>query len=205
MTVTFYFSLLSPWVYFAGPRLHAIAQRHGASIDYRPIDLLRVFRETGGTPLAQLHPARRDYRRLERERWSERLGMPLSAQPRHHPVPERGAACCVMAARDSGSAPWPLANAFLEAVWRHDRDISDAETAADIAAAQGFDRDAMRAAFDDPALGARFDAGTLAAMEAGVFGVPSFVVDGALFFGQDRLDFVGAALDAVARKEQGRG
>lgn len=196
MTITFYFSLLSPWVYFAGPRLHAIAARHGAAIDYRPVDLLRIFRETGGTPLAALPAARRAYRRLERDRWSALLGMPLSAQPRHHPVPERGAACCVMAAASLGHEPWPLANAFLEAVWRQDRDISDPDTAVAIAAAQGLDAAAMRAAFHDPALAAGFDAATTAAMADGIFGVPSFVLRGEIFFGQDRLDFVERALRA---------
>jgi 2-hydroxychromene-2-carboxylate isomerase len=201
VTITFWFSLLSPWVYFAGPRLHAIAARHGARIDYRPIDLLRVFRETGGTPLAQLSPARREHRRLERARWSAFLGMPISAQPRHHPVPERGAACCVMAAADAGHAPWPLAQALLEAVWRRDLDISDRDTVATIAAESGLDAVAMRTAFDDPALGARFDAQTEAAMAAGIFGVPSFVVNGEMFFGQDRLDFVDRALAAAPRDE----
>jgi len=196
VTITFYFSLLSPWVYFAGPRLHALAARHEASLDYRPVDLLRIFRETGGTPLAQLSSARRAHRRAERDRWSKLLGMPVTEQPRHHPVSERGAACCVMAAEAMGHAPWPLAHSLLEAVWRHDQDISDAETVVAIAAAQGIDPAAMREAFGDPTLGARFDDTTAQAMADGIFGVPSFVLGGEMFFGQDRLDFVERALAA---------
>ncbi len=192
--VTFYFSLLSPWVYMAGPRLHQIVAQSQASIVYRPVDLLRMFKDTGGAPLAKLHPSRRAYRSVERQRWAAFLGMTIKDQPRHHPVDERSAACLVLAAEQSGQEVWPLAQAILEGVWVHDLDISDVATLAGIADRAGYDGKALCAKAGEPRYSALFDANTQEALQAGVFGVPSFVVDGELFFGQDRLDFVQRSL-----------
>ncbi|MGE0349501.1 2-hydroxychromene-2-carboxylate isomerase [Hydrogenophaga sp.] len=197
-TVTFFFSVLSPWVYFGGPRFHAIARATGATVAYRPIDLLRVFRETGGTPLAAMSPARQAFRARERERWSAWLAMPVNARPAHHPVDESLAAQLLMAAEDARGSEvvWPLAQRMLAGVWVHDLDISREATLAQIAREQGLDADRLLADAATLSMRARFDANTTEAMAAGVFGVPSFVVDGDLHFGQDRLDFVERALRA---------
>jgi carboxymethylenebutenolidase len=196
--VVFYFSVLSPWVYFAGPRFHDIARAAGARIAYRPIDLMRVFRETGGTPLAGLHPTRQAHRARERERWSQHLGMPIRAKPAHHPVDESLAAQMLLVAQDRHGAGtvWPFAQALLEAVWRHDQDISARATLLAIADGLGLGGQQLMRAADTPQMRARFEDGTTEAMAAGVFGVPTFAVDGDLFFGQDRLDFVERALRA---------
>lgn len=193
-TVTFYFSLLSPWVYFAGPRFHEIAREAGARVSYRPVDLLRVFRETGGTPLAQLHPSRRIYRQLERQRWSRLLGMPVNDSPKHHPVDESLAACLVIAAERRGAEVWPLAHEILAGVWVRDEDISDPATLVRLADGLNLDGESLLAAARAPETRAAFEASTKEALERGVFGVPSFVIDGEMFFGQDRLDFVARAL-----------
>jgi len=197
-TVTFYFSLLSPWVYFAGPRVQALLRRTGAVAEYRPIDLFRVFRETGGTPLKDLHPARKAYRAAERARWSALLDMPISAAPRFHPADESLAARLLLAwqDRDPRAAIWPLAQDILAAVWVDDQNIADPATARALAARHRLDGAALLARAESPEIQARYAAHTEAALAAGVFGVPSFVVAGDVYFGQDRLDFVERALDA---------
>jgi carboxymethylenebutenolidase len=196
-TVTFYFSLLSPWVYFGGPRFQRVVAATGATAIYKPIDVLRVFRETAGAPLGQLHPSRQAYRARERERWSALLEMPVSAKPRFHPADESLAARMVIAlqAQDPAAA-WPLAHAILGAVWVRDLDIADPATLVRLAGEQGLDGEALLAQAQAPGTQENFEANTAEALAAGVFGVPSFVVDGDLFFGQDRLDFVQRALSA---------
>jgi 2-hydroxychromene-2-carboxylate isomerase len=197
-SITFFFSVLSPWVYFSGPRFHAIAERAKARIEYRPIDLLRVLRDTGGQPLAQMHPSRREYRRIERERWSRSLGMPVSEKPKHHPVDESTAACMLLAAEATGRPLWPLAQAFLESVWVRDLDISDPATLERVAEERGYAGSALLAAAGTAEIHERFEACTAEALARGVFGVPTFIVDGERFFGQDRLDFVARALGLPA-------
>lgn len=195
--VTFYFSLLSPWVYFSGPRCQELVQRTGATVAYRPIDLFHIFRETGGTPLKDLHPSRKAYRALERRRWATLLGMPVSEQPRHHPVDESPAARLLIAwqATDARASVWPLAQSILAGVWVEDLNIADPATLVALAARHGLDGKALMQRADQPDIRQTYETHTREAMAAGVFGVPSFVVDGELFFGQDRLDFVERALN----------
>lgn len=195
-TVTFYFSVLSPWVYLGGPRFHAIVRATGAKVVYRPIDLKRVFRETGGTLLAGLHPSRQALRARERERWAAWLGMPISAKPAHHPVDESLAAQLLLTVQRAHGdvAMWSLAEALLAGVWVHDRDISDRETLAAMLRQRGFDDAQLLETAETPQARLEFEQSTDEALAAGVFGVPSFVIDGDLHFGQDRLDFVERAL-----------
>lgn len=94
------------------------------------------------------------------------------------------------------AAYWPLAQAMLAAVWVRDLDIADPATLVRLAQEQGLDGDALLERARAPATLAAFEANTAAAMAAGVFGVPSFIVGSELFFGQDRLDFVERALRA---------
>ncbi|WP_382323444.1 2-hydroxychromene-2-carboxylate isomerase [Hydrogenophaga sp. UC242_50] len=197
-TVTFYFSVLSPWVYLGGPRFHAIVRDTGATVVYRPIDLLHVFRATGGTPLAALSPARQAFRARERERWSAWLNMPISARPAHHPVDESLAAQLLIVAQEAhgNAVVWPLAQRMLAGVWVHDLDIADPATLARMARDEGLDAQALLARAAAPEARSCFEAHTAQALAAGVFGVPSFVIDGDLHFGQDRLDFVERALRA---------
>ena len=69
--ITYYFSLLSPWAYLGHAEFGRIAQRHDLTIDYRPVNLMTLFPETGGLPLPKRHPSRQRYRLLELQRWRE--------------------------------------------------------------------------------------------------------------------------------------
>lgn len=84
-SITYYFSLHSPWTYLGNAVFHDIARRHGCTIDYRPMPLRSVFDETGGLPLPKRHPVRQRYRLLDLQRWRERRGVRLVLQPRHFP------------------------------------------------------------------------------------------------------------------------
>ena len=80
--IDYYFVTLSPWTYLAGSRLEEIAEKHGASVTYKPCDLGRVFKATGGLPLGERAQARRDYRMQELRHWRAALGMDLTLEPR---------------------------------------------------------------------------------------------------------------------------
>jgi 2-hydroxychromene-2-carboxylate isomerase len=87
-----------------------------------------------------------------------------------------------------------LSGACLQAVWAEERNIADPATLAAIAEEQGLDGQALLSAAQEPAASAGYAANTEAAIAAGVFGAPTFVIGDALFWGQDRLDFVARAL-----------
>ncbi len=195
--IDYYLFMISPWAYLGGPRLAEIARRHGATINVKPIDAAVVFPETGGLPLAKRAPARQEYRLVELRRWRDHLGLPLTIRPAHFPVAHETAARLVIAAGDAAEGdPFALAQAILAAVWAEERDISDAATLRDIAAATGHDAAALLAAAESEATGKAYAALSKEAIRRGVFGSPSYVYRDEVFWGQDRLDFLDRALAA---------
>jgi 2-hydroxychromene-2-carboxylate isomerase len=192
--VTVYYSLASPWTYLGWARFREIAALAGADVLHRPIDMRPVFQASGGLPLAQRPRQRQAYRLMELRRWRERLGLPLNLEPRHFPTDERPAARMVIAHGRRGGDVSRLSEAFLRAVWTEERDIADPATLRSIAAENGADGEALVGIIDDDQVTAEYRANAQAAIDAGVFGVPTYVIGGELFWGQDRLDFVERAL-----------
>ncbi len=194
--IDYYFSLISPWSYLGGDRLAEIARRHGAAINVKPVDYGRIFPASGGLPLAKRAPQRQAYRLVELRRWRDHLGADLKLEPQFFPVDETLAAGMVAAVRLAGGDALPLSQALLRAVWAEERNIADRETLAAIAAAEGHDAETLLAAAEGPeARRARAD-DTEEALARGVFGAPSYVYAGEIFWGQDRLDFLDRALAA---------
>jgi len=193
-TIDYYYSLVSPWTYLGGVRLEETARRHGAAIAYRPVNLGKVFPLSGGLPLGKRAPQRQAYRLAELERWRAYLDMPLNLHPRYFPAAEWPAAGMVIAAGNRGEDCGGLSNAILRAVWAEERNIADADTLLAIAAENGMDGKALLEAAESEPVRAAYEANTKAAIELGVFGAPTYVLDGDLFWGQDRLDFLDRAL-----------
>lgn len=195
LRVDYYLSLISPWTYLGHDRLVAIADRAGAQIAWKPVDLGRIFPETGGLPLKQRSVQRQAYRMMELRRWPDRLGVPLNPEPRFFPADETRAARMVLQAIAEGGNPAGLIGGVLTAVWAEDRDIADPETLVDIARRNGFDSELpVRAEAAAEEHTRTRDAFGREALAAGVFGAPTYVVGDELFWGQDRLDFVAARL-----------
>jgi 2-hydroxychromene-2-carboxylate isomerase len=189
--VDYYFTPVSPYTYLGHDRLVAIAGRHGATIDVKPVDLGKVFAVSGGLPLKQRAPQRQAYRLLELERWPKYLGIPLNKQPRFFPVSGDLASKWIVAASNRSMADaLKLTGAILRAVWSEERDIADAKTLAMLARDQALDADALAASAATPDIGSRYEALTQEAIERQVFGAPTYVYRDELFWGQDRLDFL---------------
>lgn len=187
----------SPWTYLGHERFVAIAREAGATVRPIPIDLLKLFSVSGGLPLSQRPAQRQAYRLLELRRFSRHLGMPMHVEPTFFPVVPHAAARLIIAVdeADGAEAALRLTGALLRAVWEQQRDIADAATLTAILGEQALPAERLtRSAADD--IGARYDANTQRAIDASLFGAPSYVIDGELFWGQDRLDFVQRALAA---------
>ena len=195
-TVDYYFAPQSPWAYLGHQRLAEIAQRHGARVRVMPMDLGgKVFPISGGLPLGQRAPQRQAYRLVELQRYSEYLGVPLQLKPKYFPVGGDDAARLIIAvdlAEGSGAA-MRLAGAVLAACWAQERHIADEKVLAELLHEQNLPAALLDKAHSQ-AVQERYDAYTQAAIDAGVFGAPSYVIDGEIFWGQDRLDFVERAL-----------
>lgn len=192
--VDYYFTPVSPFSYLGHRRLAAIAAKHGATINLRPMDLTEVFPASGGLPVPKRAPQRQAYRLVELRRWSDHLGVPLNPRPKHFPVPDAAATRLILAADQAGEDAMGLTFALMRAVWAEDRDIADPATLDEIADACGLDAAALRTAAAAPAIEERRRALTREAIERQVFGAPTYFVGDEMFWGQDRLDFVDRAL-----------
>ncbi len=189
--IDYFLAPQSPYAYLGHERFVAIARAAGATIRVRPIDLGNVFPVSGGLPLTKRAPQRQAYRLVELRRFSDWLCLPLKLQPKYFPVSGDDAAQLIVAveAKDGVEAALRLSGAMFRAVWAEDRNIADEATLAALLAEQGLPPARLEDGHSQAAHVA-YEANTAQAIEAGVFGVPTYVVDGELFWGQDRLDFV---------------
>ena len=186
--IDYYFSTISPYTYLAGKRLEEIAAAHGATIRYRPLDIIALFARTGGTPPAERHPARQAYRLQELQRQSKKTGLALTLKPAFFPTNSAPSSYAIIAAQNEGGGDLAeLVHGVTRAVWHEEKNIAEDDVI----------RAALTAAGFDPSLADRgllsgaeeYAANLEAAVEAGVFGAPFYVVDGIThFWGQDRLD-----------------
>ena len=190
-TIDYYLAPQSPWTYLGHERFAEIAKAAGATVNVLPVDLGRVFPVSGGLPLAKRAPQRQAYRLVELKRFSEYLGRPLNVQPRYFPVDGHDAAKLIIAvdSADGSDAAMKIAGAVLRGVWVEQRNIADPAVLQAMLDQTGL---AARRLDDSQsqAVHERYEADSQRAIEAGVFGAPSYVVEGELFWGQDRLDFL---------------
>ena len=190
-TVDYYFAPQSPWTYLGHARFAAIAQAAGATVRVLPVDLGQVFPVSGGLPLPKRAPQRQAYRLVELQRYSEFLHAPLNLKPRYFPVNGDDAARLIIAVNlhDGTEAALKITGAILAAVWAQERHIDDEKVLAELLSEQGLSAARLEQSHSQAAH-ERYDANTQQAIDAGVFGAPSYVIDGEIFWGQDRLDFV---------------
>lgn len=195
-TIDYWFTPQSPFAYLGHDVLREIAHRRGAHIRALPADFARIFAATGGVPLAQRPPARQAYRLHELRRWAEYRVLPLRLQPSFFPVDPTAASRLIIATEHAHGSEraLDLAGALMRAVWAEDRNIADSATLIDIANAQDLPGALLMPASMTDAVQQRLDANTEAAISAGVFGAPTYQLDGEPFWGQDRLEFLERAL-----------
>jgi len=191
-TVDYYFAPQSPWAYLGHQRLRDVAKAAGASVRVLPVDLGgKVFPISGGLPLGQRAPQRRAYRLVELKRFSEHLNAPLNLHPRYFPVGGDDASRLIIAADlvHGVQASLDLAGAVLGAVWAQERNIADPAVLGQLLSEQGLSSQVQDRA-QSQEVQERYEQYTRQAIDAGVFGAPSYVVQGEIFWGQDRLDFL---------------
>jgi 2-hydroxychromene-2-carboxylate isomerase len=192
-----YYSLSSPWAYFAGPRIVEIARRHHAQVVVKPYDFQEVAPKTGGIPILTRPLPRQAYHALELQRWSKFLGMPLNAKPRFYPpVDNKTPGHTVIAAQQLGYDYLRLSHAILRAIWWEERNVALAETRKQIADENGMDGDTLIRLEKSNPVTAEYRRNTDEVEQLGVFGAPTYVFESELFWGQDRLDFLDRALAA---------
>jgi 2-hydroxychromene-2-carboxylate isomerase len=193
-TVEFLFDVVSPTSYLAYKRLPDIAARTGAAIIWTPVFLGGVMQATGNNPPGTV-PAKGEYMGRDLVRCAERYGIPFALNP-HFPVKTLIIQRMAIVLLDEGGedALRPFLDACFQAVWVEGKNMGSAAVAAETLSAAGFDPEDLVARAGDPAIKEKLKENTDGAVARGVFGAPTFFVGEEMYFGQDRLDYVEAAL-----------
>lgn len=192
--IDYYFSMISPWAYVGHALFLDMARRHEVAIAYKPVALGNVFAETGGLPLGKRHPARQRYRIFELQRWREKRGLRFHLHPKFWPFDVALADRLVIAAVAAGRDPDGFVRRGFAAVWEDERDLADEGTLLALADAAGLPGADLLAAAKGDATRVIYEQNVHDAVAVDAFGSPCYVLDGEVFWGQDRLELLDDAL-----------
>ena len=187
--ITFYYDIVCPYAYIASQRIEALAARSGATVDWTPVLLGGIYKsiEAPQVPSSTWSAAKARLGALDLHRQARYHRVPLRFPTTH---PRRTVSAMRLLVGASGPARVALSHALYQAYWVEGLDISDRSVLNAIAINHGVDP----ACIDSPRARAALFKTTEQAVAAGAFGVPSMVVDGVLWWGQDRLNLVERAI-----------
>jgi len=184
--IVFYYDFSSPYAYLGATQVERVAAAAGATVRWRPILVGALFRRIGtpDVPINSFPSAKRAYLTRDLLHWAAHWGVELR-WPSRFPIRTVAPLRLALAVDAAGGDIAAVSHALFRAYWVEDRDISDPAVLADLG---------ELSQIESPAIKDALRATTEEAIAAGVCGVPSFVVRGHLFWGQDRLDLVSRTL-----------
>lgn len=185
--IEFHFDFSSPYSYIASEQIDQLAARHGRAVAYKPVLLGAVFKVAGSAPLTELYEPKARYAVRDFTRSARYVGVPYR-HPSRFPIASIAAKRAVLWLQQHRPE---LATPFIHAVYRaffvDDRDISDAAVVGEIAQGVGIDPAELAAGVQQPEIKERLKTQVDQAIAAGIFGAPTIIVDGEVFWGNDRI------------------
>ena len=191
--IEFFYDFRSPYSYMAYTQLSGM----NVDIALRPMKVLKVMELVGNVPTTLTCAAKGHYARVDLARWAQRYGVPLN--PSDMRANDGEALSRAVLAAKSGADAAEITLALYRAIWSEGKTLADRDDILAVIAAAGIDAGAIADRIDAPEAVAELDANTTEAAERGVFGSPTIFVGDAMFFGNDRLDFV---REELARREE---
>ncbi|CAG1015868.1 MAG: 2-hydroxychromene-2-carboxylate isomerase [Rhizobiaceae bacterium] len=193
-TIDYFFTSISPWTYLGHDPARALAAKHGATLAVRPVNLGGMFKVSGQVPLAERPAVRQRYRLIELQRFAHYRGKLLNLRPAFFPTDPTLADHTICAIVASGGDPLEYMGSVFAAVWAEEKNVADEATLAQLLSSAGFDAAAVLDRAKTVEIAAMRMKNTEDAIAVDASGVPSFVLDGEPFWGQDRLDLLDYAL-----------
>jgi 2-hydroxychromene-2-carboxylate isomerase len=195
--VDYYFSILSPWAYIGHSTFRGLVSAYDLKVNHKPVVLVDLFSETGGLPLMKRHPVRQRYRMVELQRWRDKRGLKFHLQPANWPFNARLADGVVIAALEAGLDPDRYLRRAFAGVWEDQLNLADPATVAKLADESGLPGRQLVERSSSEEISAAYEQNRQDALAADVFGSPVYVLEGEVFWGQDRLELLADALQSA--------
>jgi len=193
-TIDYYFYGASPFTYLGHRALIEMAARQGAALRYKPVNLMALWAVSGAVPPGQRPPVRQRYRLIELQRLADYRGLPINTSPKHWPVDTELADRAAIAIAETGGDPGDYVGRVLVGVWADEADLADRTVIAHMLSQTGFDAADILARAETDTIAAIREKNSEEAIAADAIGVPSYVLNGEVFWGQDRIDLLERAL-----------
>ncbi|MCR4269374.1 2-hydroxychromene-2-carboxylate isomerase [Nitratireductor sp. ZSWI3] len=193
--VDYYITSASPFTYLGHGALRSVTEKHGARVRVKPVNLMGLWEISGAVPPAKRPPVRQRLRLVELQRIADFRGLPINTSPKHWPVDPALSDHVITALVAAGHDPMDYMGRVFSAVWANEENIADAETLARHLKAAGFDARAILDAAGTEEIATIRARNTQDAVAADAVGVPTFVLNGEAFFGQDRVEYLDRALE----------
>jgi 2-hydroxychromene-2-carboxylate isomerase len=192
--IDYYFSLQSPWAYIGHKLFREVVSAYDLEVNHKPVVLVDLFSETGGLPLLKRHPVRQRYRLVELQRWRDKRGLDFHLQPANWPFNARLADGVVIAATEAGHDPDSFLRRAFAAVWEDQLNLADPIALIKLADDSGLPGKQLVDRSGSDEIGKAYEQNRQDALAADVFGSPAYVLDGEVFWGQDRIELLVDAL-----------
>lgn len=194
--IEYFYSIHSAFAWIGARKLEDIAKASGRRIIHKPFDFIPVITAANGGTYLNISDARMKYFfGREIDRWAEYREQPcIHTRPKWHDEPQALASGMVLAAQAQGLNADALSRGILGMHWRDDGNINGRDDLTRACQAAGLDADPLFQAALTPEIQAQFKACTDEAITRSVFGSPTYVVDGDMFYGQDHLEMMERAI-----------
>jgi|TARA_B110000483_G_scaffold28040_1_gene33994 2-hydroxychromene-2-carboxylate isomerase len=190
-TVDYFMSHGSPWSFLGHNQFIQIAKNYNVQVNMYPVNYGEIFPISGGLPVSKRPPQRQNIRLQELQRWSKLLKINLNAEPTYFPSKSMLPSLIIIASQiKKTNKDFEIANKIMNALWVEDLDIDDEYVLKSILEKMGLNsEDILLCANGEECLN-NMQEYTKLAIQKGVFGAPTYIIDDQIYWGQDRLDFV---------------
>ena len=191
MKIEYYYSVASPYAYMGIDRFQELVKKYSLEVLEKPFDLVgKVFPETGGVPVPKRHPARQKYRLTEIERFGKKNNLKINKQPKFFPPADPHKAALFTIATIENGQSLNFGKEVLTKLWADEQDISQDTVLENICNKLNINFSELKKQAETEEIKNIYLSNSQEAIDKGVFGAPSFILDDELFWGQDRLDFL---------------
>ena len=188
MQIDYYYTLMSPWAYFGAPRFYAMQKKYKFRINHLPLDIMKLFPLSGGEPLGKRAEQRKAYRMMELKRWQKKLDLPINFTPKFFPPSGVSIASSMILSLKDPEQQNNLSYLLLKYVWVDELDIGDKNNLKNACHYLKLDFDSLLKSSKDKL--ELYNSLAEKAAKLNIFGSPTYVISGEIFWGQDRLELL---------------